>query len=203
MLYHKKVMMWWFVTKLIMFTMATFLTMLTMQWYFIKRWWAMERRNFGKVEIGGIMSRILMPASPRWSRPWDWWPCWPWRYVDPFVSVDHVDSVDHVNSGDYVDHNDHVDHVDHVDYVNYQVDSINHIDHALNFPATANMQREEKKGKERSIYSGELVFEIKNDFVFPCVTKSFSFLLFQSIGRMDSIPMKMIRWTKNINLFQF
>ena len=125
--------------------------------------------------IGGIMSRILMPASPRWSRPWDWWPCWPWRYVDPVVSVDHADSVDHVNSGDYVDHNDHVDHVDHVDYVNYQVDSINHIDHALNFPATANMQREEKKGKERSIYSGELVFEIKNDFVFPCVIKSFHF----------------------------
>ena len=51
----------------------------------------------------------------------------------------------------------------------------NHTVHAPNFPATANMQREEKKGKERSIYSGELVFEIKNDFVFPCVIKSFHF----------------------------
>ena len=65
------------------------------------------------------------------------------------------------------------------------------------------MQREEKKGKGRSIYSGELVFEIKYDFVFPCVIKSFSFLLFLLLGRMDSTTIKMIRLTKNINLFQF
>ena len=117
-------------------------------------------------------------------------------HVDPVDSVDHVDSGDHVDHVDHVDSGDFVDHVDHVDYVNYQVDSINHNDHALNFPATANMQREEKKRKERSIYSGELVFEIKKDFIFSFFIKSFSFLLFLLIGRMDSIPMKMIQLTK-------